>query len=517
MSCCKAKDYKWCKDALVVDYRDDEGKKYCVFHAPQGKKGLTLEEPDGISLEGFNKLVFERIEKAKMEKVLCDLSGTIFEGDISFSQYDESNPFPEVDFSRATFSRESDFTGTKFSGEADFRGATFSGEASFVVVKFSREANFVEAKFSGGAYFSGATFSGESNFTGSKFSGEANFIVTKFTGEADFRGATFSNKASFSWAKFSKKTDFYNVTFLKDAHFPETTFDEEAVFKGLEDNRIFYKGGDLRNLKIKQKVWLEKANLNKVSFIDTDLTMIEFVNCEWPRKFGTNILYDEIRLFDNPWHEYVISEGENKPSKNPLYLFKKWLNLLKKRFEGRFYEILKREWNGFKKDISCNKYGIKKVEILYRRLKQVNIERHAWFAVSNWHYGEKEMYRKQIRWKRRFFPFSISNLYWLSSGYGERPVRAGMALFFLIIVISILMKLLEFTPPPGETVYETAGISGFFAYVLNTLQYVTFQKQPIFQPLPGSLPGEYLKILTRIVIPLQTALFAFALRNRFRR
>jgi len=45
--------------------------------------------------------------------------------------------------------------------------------------------------------------------------------------------------------------------------------------------------------------------------------------------------------------------------------------------------------------------------------------------------AEKEMFRKSHP-LRRFLP-SISTLYWLSSGYGERPVRAEIFLLLVLI------------------------------------------------------------------------------------
>ena len=94
MGCCKAEKYKWCKELDTV-YTDEEGKEYCVFHAPKGHKGVSLEE--------FNNLVFQRIEEAKNSGQECNLSGTIFEGEIIFTHFDKENPLPDIDFSFITF------------------------------------------------------------------------------------------------------------------------------------------------------------------------------------------------------------------------------------------------------------------------------------------------------------------------------------------------------------------------------------------------------------------------------
>lgn len=254
-----------------------------------------------------------------------------------------------------------------------------------------------------------------------------------------------------------------------------TTFNGKADFRETE----FIREAFFRELRIKEKILFEGSYRTMASFLYTDLRKIDFINCTWPKKIGRDVLYDEIELFGD----------ERQP--NP-------------RFKGELSQILRQEWDGFKKDISCHKDAIKKVEILYRMLKQKYKEEHNEYEVSVWHYGEKELFRKGSYF-RRFFPLSLSNLYWLSSGYGERPVRAGIVLIFLIIILSILTSMSGLKAPEG----------GFAAIILNTLQYATLQKATLLEP--ASLSGGYLKLLTQILIPLQTALFALAIKNRFKR
>lgn len=40
MPCCMDEKYFWCTNESVVDYKDPQGREYCVFHAPQGQKGM---------------------------------------------------------------------------------------------------------------------------------------------------------------------------------------------------------------------------------------------------------------------------------------------------------------------------------------------------------------------------------------------------------------------------------------------------------------------------------------------
>ena len=224
---------------------------------------------------------------------------------------------------------------------------------------------------------------------------------------------------------------------------------------------------------------------------------IDFINCEWQKQGGRDILYDEVLLFGE--------KGRGISQKLKL-----WRSSFKQRDIGE----------------------IKKVEILYRRLKQKYVDEHNWPEVSNWHYGEKEMLRKQTSWFELFFiekkiftldflnkiPKKLTyDLYWLSSGYGEMPVRAGITLGCLIFGISFFMYLSGFEPSPNTPAWvkDLKDYYKLFVHVLNTLQYITFLKEPIFKP--ASLFGEYLVLFSRILIPIQTALFVLAIRNRFGR
>jgi uncharacterized protein YjbI with pentapeptide repeats len=159
LPCCKAEEYNWCKDLQVVDYKDEDGDKYCIFHAPQGKKGITVEE--------FNEEVFKRINEVKhhnsipiaspsgpilrneKELVPCNLSGTVFEGNVNLTRF---NSLPPIVFSWAKFNGEVNFSKVTFSREADFRNATFSGKADFLKTTFKE------------GLFSGAIFSKEVEF-----------------------------------------------------------------------------------------------------------------------------------------------------------------------------------------------------------------------------------------------------------------------------------------------------------------------------------------------------------------
>jgi pentapeptide repeat protein len=522
LPCCKAEKYKWCSEQHTV-YTDKKGKEYCVFHAPKEQKGQTEDN--------FNKLIFERIQVAIDEKETCYLSGTIFPWEITFNHFNKDNPLPELyfsystfsdyanfkqavfsgiasfvstafngyanfkqavfnevvgfglavfngnaDFERAVFNGNANFMEAVFNGEASFLSASFNGEASFLSAVFTDYTNFEQAVFSGKAVFADIAFSGIANFMSTAFNGWANFTSTAFKGEvifvaavfngnADFERAVFSGYAYFMKAVFNGNADFLKAVFNEEVGFEEVYFIERAYFREttFSDDVLF------RMCSVDKMLYFENIDLSHVSFLDSDPLMMHFTNCKWPRIFGRNVLFDEIEM---------------------------------KKEQGSF----------------------EKVEDLYRKLKYKYKAENNEPEVSNWHYGEKEMFRKKMNW-RRFNPVSFSNLYWASSGYGERPLRAGMVLIFLFASATILMNVFGLISASEEEIFGVKIIKGFYGVIewnkfwlliYNTIQNALFIKATFFKPqtLAGVI---FLTITTKLIIPIQVALFVLALRNKFRR
>ena len=449
----------WCKDEKVC-YTDADGKDYCIFHAPQGKKQVTLKK--------FNGLIFERIKKAKEKKERCDLSGTILEGDIDFRHFNKDNHLPYIDFSS---------------------------------VQFSGNANFAEAVFSGNASFAEAVFSGNASFAEAVFSGEVFFDSAEFRGHADFAEAVFREYVDFWWVWFNEYADF------SLCHISEKA---KLDFRSFERAKTFRKGAGFSDLDIEGFIKFDGVDLSNVPFADTKLSKIDFVNVRWHKSgWGgwRDFLYDEIALFEK------IKKGSVPEEERPKTLYTDYLD---------FKQWMKRTF------LYAERYGdnIRKVEILYRGMKDKYRNLQNWPAVSNWHYGEKEMYRKENAF-RRYCPFSISFLYWLSSGYGERYMKAGIVLAALIFIVSFglgwtgLDAVPRYGANPGHfhgitsITLETLNLKSIGALLINTMKYATFQKDIFF--IPRNMLGDIIRAVAQILIPLQTALFILAVRNRFRR
>ena len=134
MTCCKAEEYKWCKKLDTV-YTDEEGKEYCVFHAPKGKKGVA-------SIEEFNDLIFTRILEARNSKGICDLSGTIFSKSIDFKQFCDKNYLSAINLSHTIFSDRVNFSRIIIKGDVNFKYVTFTGYANFSLTIFNGNTYF---------------------------------------------------------------------------------------------------------------------------------------------------------------------------------------------------------------------------------------------------------------------------------------------------------------------------------------------------------------------------------------
>lgn len=471
MPCCKCIEFGW-PDPQHVIYTEGAGQDYCQFHAPAEHKGMSVED--------FNAQVFARIDAVKTKNTannaddFCDLSGTIFPGDIFFNEYDIDNPLPSIFFGRATFSggvsfketvfgQGAIFKQTTFDGKADFFGASFGGIANFERALFRVESVFWGAIFSSEATFMEATFSNEATFPSAKFNKGAVFSRATFSGWAVFNGATFNGMAYFTAAAFCDVVIFSGVTFTDKVHYHWVKFSGVASFEALRTNKNALRMQSIKNASL--------ANLN---FTSMETECFSFKGCDWPESL---------------WPE---THGRTENS-DPDY---------------------------------------KACEELYRSLKQKAAGEHDQPLVSKWHYREKLMGLKKLisdkqalklldvieedklsPWRKarsaahllRLAPgllLSLNFWYWAISGYGEREKRAGV----LLALLAVLPFVLNAFPHPIEAF-------PFSEQVNNALAHFPFAKD-----IQGQ--GGWLRLgkgLSQLLLALQATLFGLALRNRFRR
>ncbi|MCK5236467.1 MAG: pentapeptide repeat-containing protein, partial [Deltaproteobacteria bacterium] len=320
--CCKAGDYySWCDDhdELHVDVSSGH---YCIFHAPAEEKGVTLVE--------FNNLIFERINKAKIDEKLCKLSGTIYPGRIEFLQYNKSNPLPGIDFSGSTFSGQVFFAETVFSNSANFNDVIFSDYADFVKVCFSAEALFFAATFSGGVSFSSTFFSKGADFLAARFDDIAIFSKATFVKETLFLACVFSKIARFDSAIFEDKVSFSKAVFESALYFGRSN-SEKSVFFGGE-----VRFDDVEFCGLTQFSYLNVSSSTWLCFLGARFTgSTEFSNISMPSRVlfaRVNVTKDAVLRFTHVFFvggisfEEAIIDGKlimksGKPEHNKAWLF----------------------------------------------------------------------------------------------------------------------------------------------------------------------------------------------------
>ncbi|WP_031485510.1 pentapeptide repeat-containing protein [Maridesulfovibrio frigidus] len=570
MGCCIGAEHNdWCAEYDIV-YVDAAGKEYCIFHAPADCKFVSKyvegagEKPGFISGEDFNTLVFARIQcvidageggykslltraqirielgkSIKTNKVVlfdwypkCDFAGTIFFANISFSEFngDKGKYLPSIKFNFSQFHGVVYFSSSQFRGYAHFCHCQFQSSVYFSSSEFWGIADFISTEFWGGADFNLSQFQNYAYFRSSQFRDSVNFsegcfkkvffenaVSLKkinfkcstfedsifdnmcfkgavffdeawFLGQSSFKNTIFYDYSNFEKAEFYGEVNFKHALFKEWTYFRNVTFDDKTSFAGTIS---------------KETILIEATDLTNLSLVETNIESFKFIECEWDKdKYGINCVYDEV-------------EQKELGTKNST------------------------------------------LEEIYRRLKKVSRESSDEVQTSDWHYKEKEMKRIGINdttplpnihssvivasllavghilanygcasslalvgfiailgfyiiflWNdilasKNWFSKIYLNVYYWISGYGEKPERALIAFVVLLFPIVFLVGVL-FGPP--EVGFQD-----------RWLWYLPLVKYELAEGTVIPKLSYFMKGVCYLLLSLQAALFAFALRNKLRR
>jgi hypothetical protein len=350
-----------------------------------------------------------------------------------------------------------------------FSEATFEGEADF------SDATFQELS----AYFSEATFKESATFHNATFEGRAFFNRCIFEGEANFNEATFKGMANFYYATFEKRALFYDATFEEEAYFAYATFKDIAFFfyTTFQDGANF---GFLETSPTQTRLIFRAAVIDKAEgfsfhatylrpswFLDVDAQKFDFSDVEW------------FRL----------------PNKKKLTLEK----------EIKYLDELPRTLDYARSTPHGN---LRRLQRACRKLMNNAEENRDYPTANEFHYWSMELLRKE-GWRELGL---IGTLYWILSGYGERPRRAflmlvGMGTLFAILYVMVAGSI------------EHVGQA--FLYSLAAMVRLTGvpAMAPLTKLLQPSEPGLFQLLVTAegILGPLQIALLALAIRRKVMR
>ncbi len=284
-TCCKCRveSHGWGDMEPIVYVNPATKQEYCIFHAPKEEKRKSLDSNELLTLEEFNAKVHARIygvikhnSECRSEKGhrTCELSDTIFPGDISFREFDKDNPLPHISFLRVTFCNVVNFWGTTFSSGAIFTSAKFVNTAFFCDAKFYGKASFAHATFEHIEKLRGV------HFNETQFNGGASFYKTIFRGIAQFCQSTFKNTPiEFHSTEFHDATTFNEATIDTMVLFKQTTLGEKTEFCGL---RVSAAG----SVHIEE---MDGRSLKHLYFKQADLPIFTFKCWRKPERLGLDV------------------------------------------------------------------------------------------------------------------------------------------------------------------------------------------------------------------------------------
>lgn len=448
------KDYKCVHNALP-------DSDLCIFHVPKlnssEKNALTPDKVAEVSsidkqfqteLDNLMRnyqpkkdLRTFRFPSVKLQKRISDidLSYAVFSGEIDFSK----TIFEKGIMCRhATFEDKVDFEESSFGNKADFAGSEFKGKANFKKARFTNGVNFAGCRFRKCSHFDSSSLAGESSFGGTLFVEHTSFMYVTFDGVIRFNNG--------------KIDDYGHYCFMDETYFNHIVVKDKAVFI------------------------LDNVDLSKASFVNSDVSKINFSDVRWHKDGYRFALYDE---FQKDCDHEKVAENYNQLVIN---------------YEGK------------------------------RNFKM----------AEHFHIGEMEMYRKQ-RGRNAKFKFgkyirewfNSHALYRLLSNYGTSYWQGTIVLLLLIFIFSGIFLLTGIKTTTGDAQqfieydlwrdneHIRASLlqvsSDFWTALLYTLGILTFQKEKF--AIAFSEWSYFWTFIAVITLPAQGALLLFALRRRFKR
>jgi uncharacterized protein YjbI with pentapeptide repeats len=472
-------------------------------------------------------------------------------------------------FRGAKFHRTADFDQVRFEGDvadfaevrfqrASFRWAQFEGAANFSGAEFGSRVSFTKARFSGHADFHGARF-----FSRTVGSARADFTDAELMASVDFEGAWCHNRGGldFSGALFAAAdrlgplgTDFL---LLDRAKF-ESSVSIEALATEVSCGQARFEAGVTLRLRY-ARVRLGSAVLSAASSLR---------GSESDRDPSFDSLADPGELaLDNSELANRIRDGESRPDRwmpvlssvqgvDVTELTISDVDLSQTRFSGahhldrlridgrsRFAEPLRprRRWGSFRfrwawpplwwwtrrqllaeeatwratqrrgsdwaalADEPGQAATPEALAAMYRSLRKAQEDNKNGPGAADFYYGEMEMRRHAS--STSFGERAVLFLYWLTSGYGLRAMRALGCLLAVAALVAVAMYEFGFAD-------SRAGFGATALYVVEAA--VSLQARSTGTDVL-TWQGEILRILMRLIGPLLLGLMLLSVRNRVKR
>lgn len=444
----------------------NEGR-LCILHANNQSKDIAeFSEAIDDLIENYGEtkelILFDRIIFPDQYPIVKTwdypvlFNDCIFKGEASF---DNAYFEKEVEFKNVTFEKVVYFSNTTFNEDVSFIDPKFKRAASFDNVNFEKEATFVRSLFMKEAFFLEATFGKIARFISNAFQADTDFSSAKFMDNACFKDDSFKENASFRSAKFEGEVIFENIRFNGMADMA-ANFRSKAIFRSFKNDKDDLMFSNSISVSFCQAVFMEPHLI--------EFAKVDFSSCDLRKA--------DLRTIDFS-----------------LVTWKECGRYRRRKCLYRHPDATDEE-----------------LEAVYRQIRQSYEDRKNYPEAGDFYYGEMELKRKKYWW-RRYLP-SLTYLYWVCSGYGQSPFKAGFLLVILLFVFTEI-NLQEGALPTSSA--PPALLSNFWnLFWFYTLRTITFAS-PYFKP--RYLWGEIVTEIFRLMISLQTALFVLAVNREFKR
>lgn len=362
--------------------------------------------------------------------------------------------------------------------DANFEGYVFPPNADFALNDFPR-ANFARA-----------VFTGDVSFAESVFAGPAVFDEAVFQGRADFSSAEFRGFAGFWRARWENTARFYRTDFLAEAVFIGALFQSEVGFTDV----LFARGAQFQNARfLERALFLRTAFLGPVTFQFVELSRAGF------RAMSAGTRHERIARLSLATCEFRLARGLEAAQFDDVdWGERELLRVGPFRF-ARGYVV----YDETLARIQGDPVLFRETEQVYRALRRHAERQGDRRAVAEFHYGEREMERLALPRQRRRF-WSLSALYWLLAGYGERPERPAGWLVLLWLLFGIVYGA-------AAELHGLTGQPAFgFAQSAATMTWLP-------GPAPAHLGLIWWEAAQRVATLALVALLVLSLARRFRR
>lgn len=442
---------------------------YCICHAQVEKKDAYEElaslkrllEETGDFSEVYVTVPFS-LQDLEIPGFL-DFSGAIF---LEFFSISHCSLVGGASFTGAKFHKGLSVADSVFLGGTDFSSITVSEIADFRRARWVRPSNSLAEAQANKMIPSQQVVSGEASFYGARFLCDVRFDHSEFAGELvgislvvaeghsfDMSGAIlqdnlrlnnahFGGNVNLGKARFWAGVWFYHVKI--DGYFfaRDVSFGGLATFTGKKDNLLFSRAGGTFQSSLFYRPdhsYFEFCDLSRVELRQVNLRGVGFDRVKWCKVYGRRGVFDE---------KILRSGSESSLGDPPTF---------------------------------------DQIRFLYAQLKSHWTSQGQAELAGEFHYGEREMARLG---SDQLDERGINFLYWVLSGYGEKPMRALCWVVFIWAFFGLIYGILrdhEIGP------------------MLYSFQVMTLQNRDSVHLIES---------IQRLVGPIQTGFFALAMRRK---